>query len=82
MLTPRDELAVVAANGEIYAIGGGNKEGQTLRSVEKYSFSAKRWEFTADLLIERRAHSAVSFNERIFVIGGFDGERYLCSCER
>jgi hypothetical protein len=78
----RDELALVAMNGEIYAIGGGGKDGQTLRSVEKYSFSKKKWEFAPDLLIERRAHAAIVFNNRIFVTGGFDGERYLCSCER
>lgn len=82
MHVPRDELCLAALEGEVYAIGGGSLDGVTLRSVEKFSFEANRWEPVCDLLIPRRAHSALSAGSQLFVSGGFDGEKYLCSGER
>jgi hypothetical protein len=78
----RDEVALVYAKGELYAIGGGGKEGESLKSVERYSFSRGEWTTEADMLIERRAHAALVVQDQIFVIGGFDGEKYLHSCEK
>lgn len=82
MACPRDELCLVALEGEIFAIGGGTLDGVTLRTVEKFNFEANRWEPACDLLIPRRAHTALTAGNRIFVNGGFDGEKYLCSGER
>lgn len=82
MKTARDEVALVALKGDLFAIGGGGKEGESLRSVERFSFSRGEWVNETDLLIERRAHAALVMNSQILVIGGFDGEKYLHSCEK
>lgn len=82
MHVARDEVALVVLGGDLFAVGGGGKEGESLRSVERYSFARREWTREPDLLIERRAHAAVVVNDRILVIGGFDGEKYLQSCEK
>jgi hypothetical protein len=78
----RDEVTLVELNGHLYAIGGGGKEGESLKSVEKYSFASNEWSLDGEMLIERRAHAAISMDGGILVIGGFDGEKYLRSCEK
>lgn len=80
--TSRDEVTLVYLKGDLYAVGGGGKQGESLKSVEKYSQSKREWTIESELLIERRAHAALAINEQIFVIGGFDGEKYLHSCEK
>lgn len=82
MKTRRDEVSLVLLNGELYAIGGGGKDGESLKSVEKYSFTTKEWIQECEMLIERRAHSTIAAHNQIYVIGGFDGEKYLRSCEK
>ena len=79
---PRDELSLVALEGDIYAIGGGSSEGETLRSVEKFNVESNAWEGYSDMIEERRAHTSVSVCGTIYVMGGFDGENYLKSCEK
>lgn len=82
MNTARDELSLVHANGYLYAIGGGGNDGENLRSVERYDLGLNRWEPVENMLIPRRAHSVVSLGSSIYVFGGFDGLKYLCSVER
>ena len=78
----RDELCLLVLQDELYAVGGGGENGSNLRSMEKYSFEKNKWEFVSNMLIPRRTHTAVVVENNIYVMGGYDGEKYLCSAEK
>lgn len=82
MNQPRDEFCMLYLNDYLYAIGGGGEKGKNLRSVERYDFKRNVWENDSSLLIPRRAHAGVTAGGNLYVTGGFDGEKYLCSVER
>lgn len=74
MPTPRTDLAVVAHDGLIYAIGGVNNNGATGR-VEAYdppkdAWTTRRAKPTAVGLI-----AGVSLGDKIYVPGGFDADQ-------
>ena len=73
MLTPRMWFAAVNCKGIVFAIGGMSKsynDTSTLNSVEKYNFEEDKWTYVSDMNIERRAHSACVFQDKIYVVGG------------
>ncbi len=84
MTTKRDELAVaVGPDGKIYVIGGyGGLNSAWLKSVERFNLQTYEWEKVADLNQPRRALSAVSLPDGVYVIGGYNGSRYLGWMER
>jgi N-acetylneuraminic acid mutarotase len=82
MTTPRNDLCCVYYQGELYAIGGGDNQSKNLKSVEKFNFDKKLWELASDLLIARRSHASQVSGNHIYVMGGFDGEKYLGSVEK
>ncbi|XP_054088323.1 kelch-like protein 17 [Zeugodacus cucurbitae] len=61
----RDSHCVVEFDGKIYAIGGQN-DGNTLQSVERYTTS-NGWEFVKPLITARYGVCAVTLNGKIYV---------------
>ena len=79
----RDELAaVVGPDLNIYAIGGYNNEALVLDSAEVYLLETEIWEEIPNMLNPRRALSAVSLPDGIYVIGGYNGTTYLKDVEK
>lgn len=80
----RDEMSLVSdGNGHLYAIGGfGGPNNSSLSQVERYSIERNKWEDIGSLNVPRRAMSALSLNGSVYVLGGFDGEKYLSSVEK
>lgn len=69
MPTPRTQLAVVAANNKIYAIGGYN--GGALAIVEEYDPATNTWaSVSASMTTARYALGAVFFDGKIYAMGG------------
>ncbi len=68
--TARQELAVAAANGKLYAIGGisGNS---VLSSVEEFDPQSNRWRFVAPLPEPLHHPAATVVDNIIYVIGGY-----------
>ena len=72
--TPREHLAVVAAQGKIYAIGGRDAENRNLAVLEIYDIAADRWSSGATMLNPRSGFTAGVIEGRIHVTGGEDIE--------
>eukprot|EP01027_Heterolobosea_sp_BB2_P000923 GEZU01001382.1.p2 GENE.GEZU01001382.1~~GEZU01001382.1.p2 ORF type:complete len:191 (+),score=46.00 GEZU01001382.1:66-575(+) len=88
MCTPRYGHALVALDGVMYAIGGANtynqfiKSDMVLDSVERFDPAKGIWEPVAPMNTKRFAASACATNGFIFVFGGHDGNRCLCTVEK
>jgi N-acetylneuraminic acid mutarotase len=76
MPTPRSHMAVAAANGRIYLLGGrlasmAVSNGSTIDIVEEYDPATDRWGFLKlRMPTPRDSAMAVSYQNRIHVIGG------------
>ena len=70
VITPRQEVAVTAAGGKLYLIGGlqGNV---TLSSVEEYDPKTNRWRIVAPMPQGAHHAAAVTLGNHIYVIGGY-----------
>lgn len=70
----RSRLAVVAAGGKVYAIGGYVGDGRGASdtgAVEAYEPGARAWVSRADMPTRRHGHAAVAVKDRILVMGGY-----------
>jgi len=67
----RSEVATVAHNDMIYVIGGFNSDGSISDKVEVYNPKTNKWHNKESLPIPLHHTSAVSLNNRIYVIGGY-----------
>ena len=69
MQVARSHIALAHLNGYIYAIGGKDKNGEWLESVERYDLSRGKWQTVAamEAKVSGMYPSAVAFHERIFV---------------
>jgi hypothetical protein len=82
MLYQRRMLSAAILNGEIYAIGGGQYEGNTpISNVEKWSPSDGIWKVVGGLNTARSRAGAAVLNGKIYLLGGFDGTSSLVSIE-
>src|SRR5688572_7197964 len=70
LLEPRQEIAVAAANGRVFAIGGIG-DAVVLTSVEAYDPATDRWNHVAPLPEPLHHSAAVTVDDRIYVIGGY-----------
>ena len=71
MLTPRNEMAVAALDGLIYAIGGWNLSAVPVATVEVYDPRTDTWSERAPLRGRSRAGArAAVIDGRLFVLGG------------
>ncbi|MFC1750406.1 hypothetical protein ACFL2V_16520 [Pseudomonadota bacterium] len=81
--------AVIAANGYLYAIGGGSgkpgNDNYPIDTVERAAIHADgslgEWKIINSLITPRRGLKTVFYKNNIYAIGGYDG-RFLKSTER
>jgi N-acetylneuraminic acid mutarotase len=73
MPTPRWFLRVTQLGGWLYAIGGANKHGQSLDTVERYNPETDIWEDVAPMGTPRGGPGVVTVNDQIYVVGGAGG---------
>ena len=84
--TSRTEAAAAVINGKLYIVGGMNNFFQRLSSTESFQIngtacSPQSRDSVPKLKHARSFHSAVARKDSIYVIGGFDGDFRLNSCE-
>lgn len=88
MLMKRDELqCTVGPDGRLYAIGGYGCHKpedpiECLSQAERYDFAIGQWEMLPPMTDNRRALAVVAMPDGIYALGGYDGQRYLASCEK
>ncbi len=70
LLTPRQSLALVTANGRLYAIGGQDRQGQPLSVVEEYNPATDAWTRRADMPTPRSGSAAAVVGGKIYALGG------------
>ena len=71
MPTPRTEVtATIIGDDNIYVIGGLDKSGKVLDTVEVYNIKNDTWKTVAPLPQPLHHTAASNFNDKIYVIGG------------
>jgi len=73
MPTARVGLAAAQINGRIYAIGGIDRWGQTLKTVEIFDTFTNSWSAATPLPVPLHRAAAVASGGRVYVIGGLQG---------
>ena len=81
MLQEQSSVATVALGDYIYAIGGYDGFSSCLQSVECYDMSSSTWSYVSDMCVALSLHDVAVLNQRLFVVGGYDGGGDLASCE-
>jgi len=77
----RSNTAIVSYQGTVWVIGG-NDLLTIFDTVERYCDSSKVWmKMRKGLMGKRCRHGAVVFDNKIYVIGGYDGDRFLQTVE-
>lgn len=81
--TLRYEFACVSLinSNFIYLIGGTSTFDTKLSLVERFDVSANKWQSCQSMNEKRSGCSCTIVNERIYVIGGYNGKNVLKSCE-
>ena len=77
----RLDFQVVSCGKYVWAIGGQNKRG-VLNTTEYYDDIIDKWTKSTPMIQKRLRHSAVTFRENVYLIGGYDGCRGLRSAEK
>jgi N-acetylneuraminic acid mutarotase len=77
MPTPRTEVTVTIIDDNIYVIGGFNKSGKVLDTVEVYNIKNDSWKTIVPLPQPVHHASATTFNGSIYVIGGYTNNNWL-----
>eukprot|EP00041_Stephanoeca_diplocostata_P029507 m.872442 g.872442 ORF g.872442 m.872442 type:complete len:1181 (-) comp23571_c0_seq6:1705-5247(-) len=77
----RAGLAVVALDGQIFAIGGYDQNVKILRTVERYDPQTNSWGSVPPLNSPRARMGAAVVDGKIYVVGGYDGSTRVKSCE-
>ncbi|OLE45185.1 MAG: hypothetical protein AUG14_01725 [Candidatus Rokubacteria bacterium 13_1_20CM_2_68_19] len=72
---PRQEVAVAALEGRVFAIGGFNDSGEPVASVDVYDPAANEWQSRAPLPVATHHAAAAVAAGRLYVIGGYTGGR-------
>ncbi len=73
--TAREWVTVEAARGEIYIFGGRDRQGQTYEEIYRLDLQDLRIHKIGSLPSPRFATAAVAMDDRIYILGGFDGRR-------
>ncbi|XP_031349993.1 uncharacterized protein LOC116175822 isoform X2 [Photinus pyralis] len=73
--TARKNFALITSNYTLYAIGGQDKQGRTLASVERFQPELGAWEFQAPLQHPRMGIACSKFRNYIWVAGGMSGSK-------
>jgi hypothetical protein len=80
----RSEFALVYCGtmNSLLAVGGKSQAGASLKSCERLNLATGLWEELPEMLIARRLLVAQAYGGFVYVAGGYDGEKPLCSVER
>lgn len=73
-VVPRQEIAVVAAAGKLYILGGIDANRQGIASVEEYDPATNAWRMRAPMPRPLHHPAAAAIGGAIYVIGGYDGQ--------
>jgi N-acetylneuraminic acid mutarotase len=79
MPTPRTEIAVTLVEDKIYVIGGFDKFGNVLDTVEVYDITTDTWKTVEPLPQPLHHIAATTFNGSIYVIGGYTNNNWMPS---
>lgn len=79
MPTPRTEITATNIGNDIYVIGGFDKSGKVLDTVEVHNIKNDSWKTAAPLPQPLHHPAASSFNDKIYVVGGFIDENWIPS---
>ncbi|MGI0040246.1 MAG: Kelch repeat-containing protein, partial [Nitrososphaera sp.] len=71
MPTPRTEIAGAALDGKIYIIGGFDRLGSAVSTVEVYDPEVDRWNASEPLPWPLHHAAAASYNDTLYVVGGY-----------
>ncbi len=69
--TPRTEVAAATAAGKIFVIGGFDRTGSAVPTVEAYDPEADEWRAVAPLPIALHHTAAASHGDMLYVVGGY-----------
>jgi len=72
--TARYYFCAAVVNGKIYAIGGCTRTGSGISSIEEYDLQYKSWTVKAQLPEPRSYCAAVSYQNKVYIIGGIIGD--------
>ena len=81
MPTPRTEITATNIGNDIYIIGGFDKSGKVLDTVEVYNTQNDSWKAIAPLPQPLHHTAASNFNGKIYVIGGYTNNNWLPSAK-
>ncbi|XP_043254221.1 uncharacterized protein LOC122398442 [Colletes gigas] len=70
MLTARMDFGLVVSHGKMYAIGGQDRNGMALRTVEAFDPSDSRWREMQPMQTARVGPASVKYRDLIWVAGG------------
>ena len=79
MPTPRTEITATNIGNDIYVIGGFDKSGNVLDTVEVYNINNDSWKTVSPLPQPLHHTAASSSNGKIYVIGGYTNNNWLPS---
>jgi N-acetylneuraminic acid mutarotase len=79
MPTPRTEVTATINSDNIYVIGGFDKSGKVLGTVEVYNVKNNSWNTVAPLPQPVHHAAATTFNGSVYVIGGYTNNKWLPS---
>ncbi|XP_045532146.1 uncharacterized protein LOC123719519 isoform X3 [Pieris brassicae] len=78
---PRKNFGLVVHKMALYAIGGQDKKGRVLRSVEKFDPKTGSWSEVRSMGVARMAVATVKYRDYIWVAGGMTGEKKRPVCK-
>ncbi|XP_063821915.1 uncharacterized protein LOC135071949 isoform X1 [Ostrinia nubilalis] len=78
---PRKNFGLVVHRMALYAIGGQDKKGRVLRSVERFDPKSGSWSEVRSMGTARMAVAAVKYRDYIWVAGGMTGEKKRPVCK-
>ncbi|XP_059057175.1 uncharacterized protein LOC131850828 [Achroia grisella] len=78
---PRKNFGLVVHRMALYAIGGQDKKGRVLRSVERFDPKTGSWSEVRSMSVARMAIASVKYREYIWVAGGMTGEKKRPVCK-
>ncbi|XP_063892356.1 uncharacterized protein LOC110372548 isoform X1 [Helicoverpa armigera] len=81
LMTPRKNFGLVVHRMAMYAIGGLDKKGRVLRSVEKFDPKTGSWTEVRSMSVCRMAVACAKYRDYIWVAGGMTGEKKKPVCK-
>lgn len=86
MTRRRGGVGVAACNGFVYAVGGhdapaSNPTSSRFDCVERYDPKTDTWTIVAPISSARDAVGVCLLGDRLYAVGGFDGQQYISAVE-